>query len=130
MTPDQPFAAWQQWMGSSPFPGVPGMEASLREGWSKALEQLQNFDATELGVTGAAMRQAPQIRFAPEKLQQLQQDYLREATELWNQSLQSSLSLADKRFKDDAWERNPMSAFAAAVYLLHRPLTLPQVKPS
>ena len=80
MTPDQPFAAWQQWMGSSPFPGVPGMEASLREGWSKALEQLQNFDATELGVTGAAMRQAPQIRFAPEKLQQLQQDYLREAT--------------------------------------------------
>ena len=119
MTPDQPFAAWQQWMGSSPFPGVPGMEASLREGWSKALEQLQNFDATELGVTGAAMRQAPQIRFAPEKLQQLQQDYLREATELWNQSLQSSLSLADKRFKDDAWERNPMSAFAAAVYLLN-----------
>ncbi|MBS0302098.1 MAG: alpha/beta fold hydrolase, partial [Proteobacteria bacterium] len=106
-------------MGSSPFPGVPGMEASLREGWSKALEQLQNFDATELGVTGAAMRQAPQIRFAPEKLQQLQQDYLREATELWNQSLQSSLSLADKRFKDDAWERNPMSAFAAAVYLLN-----------
>ena len=119
MTPDQPFAAWQQWMGASPFPGVPGMEASLRDGWSKALAQLQNFDAAELGVAGAPMQQAPQIRFAPDKLQQLQQGYLQEATELWNQSLQSSLSLADKRFKDDAWERNPMSAFAAAVYLLN-----------
>ena len=119
MTPDQPFAAWQQWMGASPFPGVPGMEASLRDGWSKALAQLQNFDAAELGVAGAPMQQATQIRFAPDKLQQLQQGYLQEATELWNQSLQSSLSLADKRFKDDAWERNPMSAFAAAVYLLN-----------
>ncbi|MBS0407682.1 MAG: class I poly(R)-hydroxyalkanoic acid synthase [Proteobacteria bacterium] len=95
------------------------MEASLRDGWSKALAQLQNFDAAELGVAGAPMQQAPQIRFAPDKLQQLQQGYLQEATELWNQSLQSSLSLADKRFKDDAWERNPMSAFAAAVYLLN-----------
>jgi polyhydroxyalkanoate synthase len=94
------------------------MQGSLQEGWTKALEQFQNFDAAELGLP-AGQGAVPNIRFEPRQLQQVHQGYLKEAAELWNQSLQSSLSLADRRFNGEAWERNPMASFAAAVYLLN-----------
>jgi hypothetical protein len=98
-------------------PGFPSMQGSLQEGWTKALEQFQNFDAAELGLP-AGQGAVPNIRFEPRQ-QQVHQGYLKEAAELWNQSLQSSLSLADRRFNGEAWERNPMASFAAAVYLLN-----------
>jgi polyhydroxyalkanoate synthase len=94
------------------------MQGSLQEGWTKALEQFQNFDAAELGLP-AGQGAVPNIRFEPRQLQQVHQGYLKEAAELWNQSLQSSLSLADRRFNGEAWERNPMASFAAAAYLLN-----------
>jgi polyhydroxyalkanoate synthase len=61
----------------------------------------------------------PAISFAPDKLQALQQAYLREAGELWNQGLAPRAAPADKRFAADAWSRNPVAAFSAAVYLLN-----------
>jgi polyhydroxyalkanoate synthase len=61
----------------------------------------------------------PAISFAPEKLQALQQAYLREAGALWNQGLAPRAAPADKRFAADAWSRNPVAAFSAAVYLLN-----------
>ncbi|MDO5624213.1 MAG: class I poly(R)-hydroxyalkanoic acid synthase [Pseudomonadota bacterium] len=61
----------------------------------------------------------PQLNFAPEKLLELQQTYVREAAELWNQSLQAAPALKDRRFKGDAWSGNPLASFAAAVYLLN-----------
>ncbi|MEZ5607088.1 MAG: class I poly(R)-hydroxyalkanoic acid synthase [Burkholderiaceae bacterium] len=94
------------------------MQGSLQDGWTKALEQFQNFDAAELGQSGA-QGAVPHIRFEPQKLQQVHQGYLKEAAELWNQSLQSSLTLGDRRFSGEAWERNPMASFSAAVYLLN-----------
>jgi polyhydroxyalkanoate synthase len=61
----------------------------------------------------------PHLTFAPEKLQELQQQYLTEATALWNQSLQATPEVKDRRFSGEAWRHNPVSAFAAAVYLLN-----------
>lgn len=61
----------------------------------------------------------PRMRFAPEKLQALQEAYLREAAELWNQGLQTRPVAGDKRFASDAWMRNPVAAFSASVYLLN-----------
>ncbi|CAM5788573.1 PHA/PHB synthase family protein [Ottowia pentelensis] len=118
MNPEQILSAWQQWFSGGTPPGFPSMQGSLREGWTKALEQFQNFDAGELGLP-AGQGAVPQIRFEPQQLQEVHQGYLKEAAELWNQSLQSSLSLGDRRFKGEAWERNPMASFAAAVYLLN-----------
>ena len=118
MNPEQILSAWQQWFSGGTPPGFPSMQGSLQEGWTKALEQFQNFDAGELGLP-AGQGAVPQIRFEPQQLQEVHQGYLKEAAELWNQSLQSSLSLSDRRFKGEAWERNPMASFAAAVYLLN-----------
>jgi polyhydroxyalkanoate synthase subunit PhaC len=61
----------------------------------------------------------------------LQGDYLKSATELWNQSLAAlqpaaaaassaaAKPLADRRFAGDAWAKNPAAAFNAQLYLLN-----------
>ena len=65
------------------------------------------------------MPAAPQLSFSPEKLQALQQAYLREAAELWNQGLKVNPATKDKRFASDAWAGNPVASFSAGVYLLN-----------
>ncbi|MEY2893953.1 MAG: class poly(R)-hydroxyalkanoic acid synthase [Pseudomonadota bacterium] len=63
----------------------------------------------------------------------LQTDYLKQATELWNQSLQSLPGLkpadapaappppkiTDRRFAGSEWQANPSSAYMAQMYLLN-----------
>ena len=66
-------------------------------------------------LQGAAM---PAVHFAPDKLQALQEAYLRETAQLWNGGL-GRPPQGDKRFAGEAWGRNPVAAFAAAVYLLN-----------
>jgi polyhydroxyalkanoate synthase len=77
-------------------------------GWTQALETLQK--------AGGGF---PKLKFAPDKLMALQQAYVREATELWNQGLNGGAGASDKRFSSDAWARNPVAAFSASVYLLN-----------
>ncbi|MDE2607763.1 MAG: class I poly(R)-hydroxyalkanoic acid synthase [Burkholderiales bacterium] len=76
--------------------------------WSQALQNFQQGTAT-----------LPSVRFQPDRLMELQQAYLREAAQLWNQGLGESPVGGDKRFASDAWARNPVAAFSAAVYLLN-----------
>jgi len=76
--------------------------------WTKAMESMQQ------AVAGAGAM--PKLSFSPARLLALQQAYMREATELWNQGLQPA---KDKRFAAEAWARNPVAAFSAAVYLLN-----------
>jgi len=62
----------------------------------------------------------PQLSFEPEKLRAAQQDYLKSATELWQQMLTAQPpASADKRFTGPAWAANPVAAFSAATYLLN-----------
>ncbi len=86
-------------------------QKSFADNWSKALTSFQTF--------GGASSGAPKLSFSPEKLEELQKQYLTEATALWNQSLQAIPEVKDRRFAGEAWRHNPMSAFAAAVYLLN-----------
>jgi polyhydroxyalkanoate synthase len=76
--------------------------------WTQALQSVQH------GAPGL-----PSIRFAAEKLQELQTAYVHEASQLWNQGLTDRPAPADKRFAGDAWSRNPVAAFSASVYLLN-----------
>jgi len=69
--------------------------------------------------SATATEQPPTISFAPEKLQQLQQQYFKDAAGLWEQSLHGAVSAKDKRFAGPAWDANPLAAFAAAAYLLN-----------
>jgi polyhydroxyalkanoate synthase len=90
----------------------------LSQGWSQALQSFKT-----MGLPGANQASdaaaAPQIHFDPERLNKVQQNYLQEATELWNDSLKGVLQFKDKRFAGEAWPDNPMAAYAAAVYLLN-----------
>ena len=56
------------------------------------------------------------------RLQQIQADYVRDCSALWQQAASgdaTALELNDRRFKDDAWRKTPGSAFGAAWYLLN-----------
>jgi polyhydroxyalkanoate synthase len=86
-------------------------QQDLGRQWSQALST-----ALQPPATGAA---PPSLSFAPDKLQALQQAYMREAAELWNQGLTGGPKMGDKRFAGDAWSRNPVAAFSAAMYLLN-----------
>jgi polyhydroxyalkanoate synthase len=95
-------------------------QQTMTSNWSKAFESFQNMD---LGAAGSKLMaptaKPPKIQFVPEKLQELQQQYLKDATELFTGSLQETPKSSDRRFADPAWTANPMAAFSAAAYLLN-----------
>lgn len=59
------------------------------------------------------------VQLDPRAWVEIQQDYLREAGELWRQGLQVQPPRDDRRFAADAWARNPVAAYSAALYLLN-----------
>src|SRR3954470_3407695 len=91
-------------------------QQALTQGWSKALESFQSLGMS--GTSGQAPSfEMPRFSLSTEKLQELQQQYISEATRLWRQDMTSGMG--DKRFASEAWSSNPVSSFAAAVYLLN-----------
>ncbi|WP_291928683.1 class I poly(R)-hydroxyalkanoic acid synthase [Limnohabitans sp.] len=94
-----------------------GFQQNLSKSWGQAMQHFQTLDLGGLkpGVDAAL---SP-IKFSPEKLQALQGQYFKDASELWNQSLHNSLQVKDRRFSGEAWSANPMAAFNAATYLLN-----------
>jgi polyhydroxyalkanoate synthase len=77
-------------------------------------------DAMGLSV-GASLQSLFGLTIPIEQLQGIQQDYLQQATALWNQTLTdpAELKLGDKRFTAPQWTQQPASAFTAAMYLLN-----------
>lgn len=86
-------------------------QQELGSQWARALQSFQHA-----GSTAATL---PSLTFSPDKLRELQEAYIREASELWNQGLAERPVPGDKRFASDAWSRNPVASFSAAVYLLN-----------
>ena len=78
----------------------------LGDAWTQALQQMKG------------------IRLAPEALSQLQADYLREASTLWNQTAmqppgQAPAPAGDRRFAASEWVASPGAAYTAGMYLLN-----------
>ena len=86
------------------------------QSWAQALQSFQKLD---LGKQASATAMPPAVQFSPAKLQALQQQYIKEAQELWTQGLQGAPQVKDKRFSGEGWSRNPVAAFSAAAYLLN-----------
>ena len=85
------------------------------EGLSRAL---QSFQQVEHGAPTAGA--TPEIKFSPDKLQELQKQYADEAGKLWLQGMQGAPAQpADKRFAGEGWASNPVATFSAAAYLLN-----------
>ncbi len=96
------------------------MQQAMAGNWTGAMQALQKFmPPMQAGLPTAPEFAAPNINFSPAKLQQLQQQYLSEASELWSQAMLGKMQNSDKRFSDQAWSGNPMAAFNAANYLLN-----------
>ncbi|MEO8859006.1 MAG: class I poly(R)-hydroxyalkanoic acid synthase [Burkholderiaceae bacterium] len=93
------------------------MQRMFEGNWTTAVHSLQA--PFGLQATATVADPLPQLSFAPEKLQELQQQYLREAAELWSQSLAGKSSATDKRFKGPVWAANPVASYSAANYLLN-----------
>jgi polyhydroxyalkanoate synthase subunit PhaC len=92
-------------------------QQNLAKSWGQAMQHFQTID---LGVLKpGADASVPALKFSPEKLQSLQGQYFKDASDLWNQSLHNSLQVKDRRFSGDAWASNPVAAFNAATYLLN-----------
>ena len=84
------------------------------DSWSKMLQSLPPIEHA-----GAATA-APPVKIAPEKLQELQKQYVEEAGKLWLQGLQGAPAQpSDKRFAGQGWANNPVAAYSAAAYLLN-----------
>ncbi len=93
-------------------------QTALSDSWAKALSSFQNL--TPGAGAAPAMPTPPQLHFAPEKLQEVQQQYLKDAAELMTQGVMVKAPVSgDKRFSGAAWETNPVAAFTAAMYLLN-----------
>ena len=94
-----------------------GFQQNLSKSWGQAMQHFQTMDLG--GVKPGAVSATPPLKLSPEKIQALQGQYFKEASELWNQSLQNSLQIKDRRFSGEAWTSNPVAAFNAATYLLN-----------
>ena len=93
-------------------------QQTFGESWNKALQSFQHLDLPGLGSMAGGAAPKP-LSFSPEKLQELQQNYIKEATALWSEGLQAHPGQQDRRFSGTAWDNNPVAAFSAAAYLLN-----------
>ena len=79
-------------------------QKSLSDNWQHALQAFGGLAGGGAGMGSLPdLPHLPQLTFAPEKLQALQQAYVKEASSLWNTSLTAHSAAADKRFASDAW---------------------------
>ena len=95
-------------------------QKTMGENWREAMQSFQSLGqgGSDAGPSapGATL---PQVSFSQDKLQELQQQYLKDASSLWTQGLQGEPIAGDKRFSTEAWSANPMAALSAATYLLN-----------
>jgi len=91
-------------------------QQALTQGWEKALESFQALGKTPQADMPWEM---PRFSFSAPRLQELQRQYVEEATELWRQDM-AARARGDRRFAAEAWGSNPVAAFSAAVEMLRR----------
>jgi polyhydroxyalkanoate synthase len=94
-------------------------QKTLGESLAKTFASFQDMDLGEAGAELVASAKAPKITFSQEKLQELQQQYMKDAAALFSQGAKGAEKSSDRRFAADAWSANPLAAFSAATYLLN-----------
>ena len=85
-------------------------------------ESFLKASASAAPLAGSSGSAGTAITFDPAKLLEIQQTYLQDAAQLWNQSVQAGAAIPaalDRRFSNAAWNDNPLSKFSAAAYLMN-----------
>ncbi len=108
--------AWRPWLGTAA--NAQSLGAS---DFTKGLEPVGQAVGAMGQSLGATLQSLAGLNIPAEQLQSIQQDYLRQAGELWNQALQQpdAVKVSDKRFASPEWSQSPGSAFMASMYLLN-----------
>ena len=108
--------AWRPWLGAAANAqslGTPDL--------TKGLEPVSQAVGAMGQSLGATLQSLAGLNIPAEQLQSIQQDYLQQASQLWNQALQQpdAVQVSDKRFASPEWSQSPGSAFMASMYLLN-----------
>ncbi|WP_024537742.1 PHA/PHB synthase family protein [Comamonas badia] len=96
----------------------------MQQMWTNAWGQmLQAFKPVDVSAVATSMKPLQAVGFSPERLAQLQQQYLDGVHALWNQSWGAGSKTeaggrGDRRFAAEEWGKNPLSAFSVAAYEL------------
>jgi len=112
MPPMPDLSAFTNMPGLPKMPGMPGLPDA------QPIQQAVEAMGKSLGATLSSMAG---LSVPPEQLQQIQQEYLQQASSLWNHALDKpdQIKPQDKRFAAPEWGSNPASAFMASMYLLN-----------
>lgn len=109
--------------GAAPFATMPGApDASAFQSFAQPFQQSFTQPFMQSLAQPLAGMKLPGASIPPERLQQLQQDYSREAMQLIQQASNTKSAapeLKDRRFAAQAWSETPAYAFTAAWYLLN-----------
>ena len=101
-TAANPFGAFG--MPAGAMPQMPDF-TSMSPGFGKLTELLS--------VPGG-----PAAKIDPARALDIQKQYVQDVSQLWNQGMQAQPQ-TDRRFANEAWAGNPVSAFSAALYLVN-----------
>jgi polyhydroxyalkanoate synthase len=94
-------------------------DPSSWQGWMKMPTQPMNGNANGANPLAGMLKDFG-AGIPTSKLEQLRDDYLQKAGQLWQGFISGKTpELKDKRFSASEWTDNPMSAFSAASYLLN-----------
>ena len=107
--------ALQKWMASA-------KEQMGGAAGSKMLSNPISHAVEAMGQSlGSTLKSMAALSVDPTNMKAIQEEYLKQATELWNSALEKPEQLApkDRRFAAPEWASNPGSAFLASMYLLN-----------
>ncbi|WP_313297338.1 class I poly(R)-hydroxyalkanoic acid synthase [Diaphorobacter sp.] len=87
------------------------------ESWSRMLQSLPQPD---LGALAASLQPGAQLSLSPEKLTEVQQNYLKEMQALMASGMQPAAAKpsSDRRFAGEGWQQNPLASAIASAYML------------
>ena len=110
------------WPGLDPDVAMRALAAisSTLEGWGKAFQAgIPDQQEQKASPNLHEAATASELRIAPDRLMQMQGDYMKAMGELWNQSLKGAVTPLDRRFSSQAWMHSPLASFTAAAYMLN-----------
>ncbi len=109
---------------------IPGFEQWAQQWAPHWAAQAQQAASSLSHGFGDAFKQLQAMQIAPEAWTQLQSDYVRQASELWNAAIgdaparadaaaPAATAIKDRRFADASWSENRLAHFTAQLYLLN-----------
>ena len=117
--------SWTQALGAMGTAGKGGTAANPFGAFGMpagAMQQMPDFTSMSPGFGKLtellSVPGGPAAKIDPARALDIQKQYVQDVSQLWNQGMQAQPQ-TDRRFANEAWAGNPVSAFSAALYLVN-----------